>query len=181
MKQMEIRPEEWIREPDEDGNGFIEGWMVSGDTEYPIPIETHNVSIRDVRLGELQDFRLILESAEKSKVFSNEDAYMSGKELPSMSAESVIPSGLLPPKEDDDFVMSPTIILCGRVIEVFEDPSQYGFKEGDILFTLSCLGNEFDVVLPAEYAKDIQIRKGYIVSDLYWVQGWPDEYSGSDS
>lgn len=178
---MKIRPEEWIREPDEDGNGFLEGWMVSGDTEYPIPIETHNVSINDVRLGEVQDFKFILECAEKPEVYLSEDEYMSGKELPCMGAESVIPAGLFPPKEDDDFVMSPTIILSGRVIEIFEDSSQYSFRESDILFTLSCLGNELDVVLPAEYAEDIQIKKGYIVSGLYWVQGWPDEDLGLDS
>ena len=52
---MIVRPDEWITKPDENGDGFLEAWVVSGDVEFPIPIETHNVSLEDVVLDKDQD------------------------------------------------------------------------------------------------------------------------------
>lgn len=172
---MIIRLEEWISEPDDKGNGFLEGWMLSGDIEYPIPIETHNVQTEDVRMEEEQNFEFILECAQTPEVYQDEDAYMEGKEQPCLGAESVIPAGLFPVNDDKDFIPAPQIILNGRVTETFENPIQYGFSEGDILFSISCLGNEFNVVLKAEIADGLIIKKGNIVSGVYWVQGWPNE------
>ena len=172
---MIIIPEEWISEPDENGNGFLEGWMLSGDEEYPVPVETHHVKIEDVKLGEEQDFEFILECAQTPEVYPDEAAYKNGNEQTGLAAESVIPAGLFSPKEDKDFIPAPRIILSGRVTETFEDPLQYGFREGDILFLLSCLGNEFSVVLNAEIADGLKIKKGNIVSGVFWVQGWPSE------
>ena len=57
---MLVRPEEWIIQPDENGDGLLKAWAGSGCTEFPIPIETHGVSAEDVALHEDQDFGLIL-------------------------------------------------------------------------------------------------------------------------
>ena len=172
---MIIRPEEWITEPDENGNGFLEGWTVSGDIGYPIPIETHNVALKDVLLGEEQDFDFILECAERPEVYADEEAYLGSVPAPTMAAEAVIPSGLFSPGKCEEFTMSPRMIMNGRVTEIAEDAVQYGFEEGDILFNLSCCGTEFSIVLHGELSEDLDIKEGNIVSCVYWVQGWPRE------
>ena len=170
---MLVRPEEWIIQPDENGDGLLKAWAGSGCTEFPIPIETHGVSAEDVALHEDQDFGLILACEEKPKVYLDEEACE--KAYCSIASESVIPVGLFPATDDPDFVRSARILLNGNVIEICEDPTEFGFDEGDVLYRLTCLGDVYDTVLPAELADGIKIREGNIVSCVYWVQGWPWE------
>lgn len=171
---MIIRPEEWIEKPDENGDGFLLAWVVSGDQEYPIPIETHHVAIEDVMLNKEQEFDFILECAEKPDIFLDEDTYYN-EHTSSLASESVIPAGLFSARAEKDFVQSPRIILNGKVVKTYDDSVKYGFDEDDILYSLSCLGNEYDVVLHAEHAENINLMEGNIVSCIYWVQGWPRE------
>ena len=171
---MIIRPEEWIEKPDENGNGFLLALVVSGDQEYPIPIETHHVAIGDVMLNEDREFDFILECAEKPDVFPDEDTYYR-EHNSSLASESVISAGLFSARAENDFVPSPRIVLNGKVVKTYDDPTQYGFDEDEILYSLSCLGNEYDVVLHAEYAENINLMEGNIVSCIYRVQGWPRE------
>ena len=172
---MIVRPDEWITKPDENGDGLLKTWVVSGDVEFPIPIETHNISLEDVVLGKDQDFEFVLECAEKPDVYLDEEAYIKASEHHSMASESVIPAGLFPARAEKDFVQSPRIILNGKVVKTYDDSVKYGFDEDDILYSLSCLGNEYDVVLHAEHAENINLMEGNIVSCIYWVQGWPRE------
>lgn len=171
---MLIRPESWIAEPNEEGDGFLVVWMLEGKLEFPMPIETHNVSLEDVRLGEEQDFQLLLECAEKPGIYENEEAFYrnSGQHF---AAESVIPAGLFSPTQKEDFVESPRIILTGKVVRVYENPASYGFRDGAVLFTVACQGNEFDAVLYPEIAGGAELKEGNTVSCIYWVQGWPKE------
>ena len=64
--------------------------------------------------------------------------------------------------------------MNGKVVRTYADPTGYGFGRGDVLYSLSCLGNEYDAVLDAEHAEGIGIEEGNIVSCIYWVQGWPE-------
>lgn len=171
---MIVRPEVWITEPDEKEDGLLKAWAGSGCTEFPLPIETHGVSLDDVALHEDQDFGLILECAEKPKVYLDEVAYESAGVYCSIASESVIPVGLFPATDDPEFVRSARILLNGNVIEICEDPTEFGFDKGDVLYRLTCLGDVYDAVLDAEHAEGIEIEEGNIVSCLYWVQGWPE-------
>ena len=172
---MLIRPEEWIIQPDGKGDGLLKAWAGNGTAEYPLPIETHNVSPDDVMLHEDQDFGLILECAEKPKVYLDEVAYESAGVYCSIASESVIPVGLFPATDDLDFVRSARILLNGNVIEICEDPTEFGFDEGDVLYRLTCLGDIYEAVLPTELTEGVEIEEGNIVSCVYWVQGWPWE------
>ena len=176
---MIIRLKEWISKPDHDGNGQLNAWMEDGEVNFPIPIETHNVFPEDVRMNETQDFELILECASKPEIYEDEDAYHNA-EHHSMAPESVIPAGLFSASGDADFVQSPHIILNGKVVKTYEDSTQLGFDESDILYTLSCLGNEYDAVLHSEFSDDVQMKEGNIVSCVYRVQGWPKQNDNSD-
>ena len=158
---MIIRPEEWISKPDIDGNGLLQAWMVDGEIDFPIPIETHNVFLEDVKLNENQDFDFILECADKPEVYDDEAAY-SNDARHSMAPESVIPAGLFSASGDDDFVQSPRIILNGKVVKTYEDSTQFGFEDSDILYSLSCLGNEYDVVLHEPFSNGIKIKEEHI-------------------
>ncbi len=172
---MIVRPEEWITKPDENGDGLLKAWAGSGTEEFPLPIETHNVSFDDVALQVEQDFGLILECAEKPKVYIDKEAYEKASLHYSLASESVIPVGLFPAADDPDFIRSARILLNGNVVETCENPTEYGLDEGDVLYRLTCLGEVYEAVLPAEFAKGIEIKNGNIVSCVYWVQGWPWE------
>ncbi len=165
---MIVRPEVWITEPDEKEDGLLKVWAASGNTEFPFPVETHHVSIADVTLHEEQNFGLILECAAKPDVYRDEEAYMNAREHHPLASESAIPVGLFSPPYDA------RILLNGKVVRTYADPTGYGFDKDDVLYSLSCLGNEYDAVLDAEHAEGIEIEEGNIVSCLYWVQGWPE-------
>ncbi len=172
---MIVRPEKWIIKPDENGDGLLKAWAGSGVTEFPIPIETHNVSEEEVALQEDQDFGLILACAERPKVYLDDEACEKAGVYYFMASESVIPVGLFPATDDPDFAWSAHIFLNGRVIETCADPTEFGFDMGDVLYRLTCLGDVYDAVLHAELAKGTVINKGNIVSCVYRVQGWPWE------
>ena len=70
--------------------------------------------------------------------------------------------------------------MSGKVVEIYEDSAQLGFDESDILYTLSCLGNEYDAVLHSEFSDDVQMKEGNIVSCVYRVQGWPKQNDNGD-
>ena len=172
---MIVRPEEWITKPDENGDGLLKAWAGSGVAEFPLPIETHGLSEDDVVLHEEQNFGLILECAQKPKVYLDEVAYESAGVYYSIASESVIPVGLFPATDDPDFARSARVLLNGNVIEICENPTEYGLDDGDELYRLTCLGEVYEAVLPAEFAKGIEIKTGNIISCVYWVQGWPWE------
>lgn len=172
---MLIRPEEWIIQPDENGDGLLKAWAGSGCTEFPIPIETHGVSAEDVALHEDQDFGLILACEEKPKVYLDEEACEKAGVYYFMASESVIPVGLFPATDDPGFARSAHILLVGRVLETCADPTEFGFDKCDVLYRLACLGDVYDAVLHAELAEGTVIKKGHIVSCIYRVQGWPWE------
>ena len=176
---MIIRLKEWISKPDHDGNGRLNAWMEDGEVNFPIPIETHNVFPEDVRMNETQDFELILECAGKPEVYEDEDAYNNAARH-SMAPESVIPAGVFSVSGDADSEQSAYIILNGKVVKTYEDSAQFGFDEADILYTLSCLGNEYDAVLHSEFSYDVQMKEGNIVSCVYLVQGWPKQKDSGD-
>lgn len=47
---MIVRPEEWIKKPDKNGDGLLKAWVGCGTEEFPLPIETFKVSEEDVAL-----------------------------------------------------------------------------------------------------------------------------------
>lgn len=176
---MIVIPEEWIHEPDAEGNGLLRAMVVSGNLEFPIPIETYNVALDDVTTDAEQNFELILECEQPPRMFSDEESFRNALKHGSMAPESVIPAGLFPVKEEKDFVPTAQIILNGKVVKTYPDPTEFGFGENDLLFALSCLGNEYDAVLYSDLAEDeIVLEEGNIVSGVYWVQGWPSREEG---
>lgn len=172
---MIIKPEAWISKPDHDGNGLLQAWVTEGEAEFPIPIETHQVSLDDVKMDEEQNFELILECAKTPRIYKDLDAYHKDHERGSMAPESVIPVGLFSVSDDADFVQTPQILLSGKVVVTYDDPTRLGFEASDVLFSLCCLGNEYDAVMHSEFSADTEIEEGNIISCVYWVQGWPSE------
>lgn len=172
---MIIRPEEWIMIPDEEGDGLLEAWVGNEKFGFPIPIETHKVSLEDIALNRDQAFLLILECVEKPELCRDEEAGTSAGKYSSMAPESVIPVGLFPLSDDADFVPSPYIIMKGKVTKAYADPTEFGVDKGDALFSFSCLGNEYDAILYAELAEGMVIKEGDTVFCVYRVQGWPRE------
>lgn len=85
----------------------------------------------------------------------------------------MIPAGLFSASGDAVFMQGPYIILSGKVVGIYEDSAQLGFDESDILYTLSCLGNEYDAVMHSEFSNDVRMKEGNVVSCVYRVYGWP--------
>ena len=119
-----------------------------------------------------EDFELILECADKPSVYEDEAAFNRDKSI-SMNFESVIPIGLFPAPGNESFVQSPHIILNGKIAITYENPIQFGFDESDVLYSFSCLGNEYDAVMYPDFSDGVRMKEGNIVSCVYRVQGWP--------
>lgn len=171
---MIVEPKEWISKPDGSGNGVLKALIKVGEAEFPIPIETHNVFHEDVEINKEQDFELILECAGKPTVYKDEETYNKDTDT-TMNFESVIPVGLFSASRNEGFVQTPHIILNGRVVKTYGNSTQFGFDESDTLYSLSCLGNEYDAVMHAEFSNNVRIEEGNIVSCVYRVQGWPNQ------
>ena len=77
-------------------------------------------------------------------------------------------------------MQSSYIILSGKVLRVYADSAQFGFDESDVLYSFSCLGNEYDAVMHSCFLKDVKIKEGNIDFCAYWVQGWPKPNDNSD-
>ena len=169
---MIIRPVKWITLPGEDGTGLLQAWAGEGAAEFPLPIETRGVRPEDVKMGKEQDFDLLLMCADELQVYEDEEDFRDAER--SMAPESVIPAGLIPAPGEGKFVPSPRIILNGKVERICPDAMQFGLDAGDVLFTVSCLGNGYDVLLPMEYTLDVDsvpVSEGSIVSGVFWVLG----------
>lgn len=176
---MIVEPKEWISKPDGSGNGVLKALMKYSEVEFSIPIETHNVFHEDVEINKEQDFELILECAGKPTVYKDEETY--NKEAnKSMHFESVIPVGMFSASQNESFVQTPLIILNGKVVKTYNNSTQFGFDESDTLYSLSCLGNEYDAVMHSEFSDNLRIEKGNIVSCVYRVQGWPNQNDYND-
>ena len=169
---MIVKPEEWLSKPGDNEIGLLKVLMVEGEADFPILVETYNVLLEDVTIGEEQDFELLLECADKPSVYEDEAAFCNDKST-SMNFESVMPIGLFPHSGDESFAQSPHIILNGKVAITYENPIQFGFDESDVLYSFSCLGNEYDAVMYPEFSDGVQMKEGNIVSCVYRVQGWP--------
>lgn len=176
---MIVKPEEWISKPGDNGIGLLKVLMVEGEADFPILIETYNVFPEDVKIDEEQDFELILECADKPSVYKDEAAFNRDKRI-SMNFESVIPIGLFPAPGNESFVQSPHIILNGKIAITHENPIQFGFDESDVLYSFSCLGNEYDAVMYPDFSDGVRMKEGNIVSCVYRVQGWPKQKDGGD-
>ena len=176
---MIVKPEEWISKPGDNGIGLLKVLMVEGEADFPILIETYNVFPEDVKIDEEQDFELILECADKPSVYEDEAAFNRDKSI-SMNFESVIPVGLFSASRNEGFVQTPHIILNGKVVKTYGNSTQFGFDESDVLYSLSCLGNEYDAVMHSEFSDNVRIEEGNIVSCVYRVQGWPNQNDYSD-
>ena len=165
---MIVRPEEWIKEPDAEGDSLLKAWTGYGSTEFPLPIETHGVFLENAAFHCEKDFELFLECVKPPDVYRDEEAFKAAHKHFSMAPESVIPIGLFSPPYDA------RILLNGVVTEIYDVPAEYGFGEKDAVFSFSCLGNEYDAVYYAG-AGDITIKKGNIVSCVYRLHGFLGE------
>lgn len=170
---MMVTIEKWLVEPDENGNGLLSAWLESGEISAPLPVETHNVSIDEVLIGEEQEFNIVLESKSKVDCYKDEDDYYcrSGSKF---SHESIIPAGLFAPGNTEAIQSSPRAFINGTIVELYDNAANYGFEETDALVTFVSLGYEFDAVIHEDHsADDYQI--GNVLRGEYWVQGWPEE------
>ncbi len=172
---MIIRPDKWVSVPDESSCGILKATVYGESAVFSIPIETQDILSEDITFGEEQDFELVLECADTPDVYADEEAYENSGKHSAMAAESIIPAGLFSSAEGKGFAPSPQIIMSGRVTKTYGNAVQYGFDEGDVLFSISCLGSEYDAVLHPEFADGAEIKIGCIVSCIYWVQGWLKE------
>ena len=176
---MIVEPKEWISKPDGSGNGVLKALIKVGEVELPIPIETQNVFHEDVEINKEQDFELILECAGKPTVYKDEETYNKDTGT-TMNFESVIPVGLFSASRNESFVQTPHVILNGKVVKTYGNSTQFGFDESDTLYSLSCLGNEYDAVMHSEFSDNVRIEEGNIVSCVYIAQGWPNQNDYSD-
>lgn len=171
---MKALIERWIIEPDENEDGllriFING---SEETDFPLPVETHNVRKEDVAVGEQQDFSMFLDSAEIYGIYSDENDYMENRQY-QFAPECVIPTGLFTVTDNPDYVPSATALINGRVTAVYPDnPEDIGFDRDDLLIQIKVLGVYFDAVIHKEHYEDNRIESGNIISGTFWVQGYP--------
>ena len=83
----------------------------------------------------------------------------------SQKNESLISSGL--------FEQTSTVVIRGTVTETYDNSVEYGFEEGDMLLTISCLGNSFDLVIHEELVPAEKPQIGKTISGEFWAQGWP--------
>lgn len=169
---MIIIPKNWINEPDENGNGLLEAQIEKGEVDFPIPIETHNVSAADVTLGAKQDFGFVVEGASEIQIYADEDDYYR-KNPTGFAANSYVPAGLFSPDNDENYVKSARAIMNGKIVKTYDVPTEFGFEADDVLFTMNCLGYEFDGVLFGGAAKFPALSVGNYVSGIFWIQGWP--------
>ena len=176
---MIVKPEEWLSIPRDDGNGLLKVLMADGEVKFSVIIEMHNVFFEDVKINAEQDFEIILECAGKPFVYEGEDAYNKDTGT-TMNFESVIPVGLFSASRNESFVQTPHVILNGKVVKTYGNSTQFGFDESDVLYSLSCLGNEYDAVMHSRFLKNVKIKEGNIVSCVYRVQGWPKQNDNSD-
>ena len=146
-------PEKWIKAPDENGDGLLQIWLCELGELCTLPIETHNVSLEDVEIGSSQVFEVVFESKSNIQVSS------------SAKNESLISSGL--------FEQTSTVVIRGTVTETYDNSVEYGFEEGDMLLTISCLGNSFDLVIHEELVPAEKPQIGKTISGEFWAQGWP--------
>ena len=72
-----------------------------------------------------------------------------------------------------------SVILNGKVSETYEDSVHFGFDESDVLYSLSCLGNEYDAVMHSDFSDDVKIKEGNVVFCVYRVLGWPKQNDNS--
>lgn len=173
---MRIVPEKWIYEPKENTGGLLLAHAEGGKAEFPLPVETHNVRPEAVKLGTLQEFEVILESASGLHVYADAEVYARTADS-SFAAEAFVPCGLFSPAEERSFLQTATAILHGTVIRTCEDAAMYGFEPDDVLFRMTCLGYEFDAVVSGGKAEGIRPETGNTVCGIYWIQGWPKEDS----
>jgi len=61
----------------------------------------------------------------------------------------------------------------GRGKETVGGPTERGFSKDDAVFVVTCLGYEFDTVVPARVARGKKPQVGNLVSGLYRIQGRP--------
>ncbi len=169
---MLLKPTFWVSKPDENLDGILQAYVI-GANDIPFPIEMHNVAENCVTFNEEQKFELVLECAEVPEIYGDEQKFYDSVKHGKPAAQSIIPIGLFPSSADKEFEPSPLIYLNGRVTDIFETPEQIGFDESDILFSLDCLGNEFDCVLRNGQDENIKIQQGNIVGGVFYVQGWP--------
>lgn len=88
-----------------------------------------------------------------------------------MDMESAIPIGLLLLNGKVGNEPFPGIVLSGIVGRIYDNPSQYGFADGDLLYSVSCMEHEYLAVLKAEHTSDVVISEGDIVSGAYLIRG----------
>lgn len=172
---MLVTPEEWLKTPDENGEGLLRVF-VDGDVPHPLPLETFGVRPEDVTLGEKQDFEILLEvdeCLEDLEIFKDADEYCKRRKENSLAPEAVIPAGLFPLYKNIEFTPSGYVLLNGKVIEICDDPASLGFDEDDLLFNVSCLGSVYTVVHHGEEKPKLSLNN--IVSGAFFAQGWPKE------
>lgn len=172
---MKVVPENWIKSPDENGDGFLQANLIA-DIECPLPIETHHVAASDVTVNKEQEFSFIIEAAGTVQVYEDLNAYNeSGHKF---AAESICPCGLFPPsgQKTENFQQTPTCIITGVVCKTYEDPTEFGFGADDTIFSMKSLGCEWDAVVHAGCMEGAErLAVGSVVTGTYWIQGWPEE------
>ena len=171
---MKVKPVEWIRKPDANANGLLKVELTDMEFGVPVGVETHSVSADGVTMDQEQEFEMILESTGQTKVYRNQADYEARPDG-HMASESIIPCGLFPAGGNDpSFVPDATVIIHGTVTKLYEDPAALGFSEDEFLYSMNCLGVELDVVASKNEITET-ITSCSIVSDVYWIQGWPKE------
>ena len=173
---MKVRPMEWIRKPDANADGLLKVELTDMEFGVPVGVETHNVSEKEVTMDQEQEFEMILESTGQTKVYRDPADYEARPDG-HMAPESIIPCGLFPAgREDPSFEPDATVIIHGTVTKLYDDPAALGFSEDEFLYSMNCLGVELDVVASKNEITET-ITPGSIVSDVYWIQGWPVDNS----
>lgn len=149
----------WVRR-----GRLLREWLPSRDG-VPINIETIGEFPRGLKKGAPLD--LELRFLFWRAIFIRTRQSITEKKKSRMAAESYIPCGTFSPKNDPDFVESPTVLMSGTVLSV--EPAEL---DGDKIFKIEL---RFDKrvfrVLALDGFGELGIHEGNILSGFFHVLG----------
>ena len=149
----------WVRR-----GRLLREWLPSRDG-VPINIETIGEFPRGLKKGAPLDLELRFLFLEGD--FYKDEAEYYREKKSRMAAESYIPCGTFSPKNDPDFVESPTVLMSGTVLSV--EPAEL---DGDKIFKIEL---RFDKrvfrVLALDGFGELGIHEGNILSGFFHVLG----------
>ena len=158
---FEAEYDHWVRR-----GKLLRVWLdLPGISDVPMNVEVVGDLPRGYKKGASLDLELRLLFL-KGGLYKDEAEYWREKKS-NMAAESYIPCGTFSPKNDPDFVESPTVLMNGTVVSV--EPAEL---DGDKIFKIGLrVGERVFRVLSLDGFGELGIHEGNILSGFFHVLG----------